>query len=166
MPAFPAPDTSTAVHPERVSDTRHTGRVVAAGILRHALADTCGGPALARAVDVSPSTVKAWVDTERALSMALGDVVAARDAQPAFVLRVAELLVATVEPATLSGAVDLASEQRKLARDVGSYADELDKALDDGRVDDAEAARLDRFLATLDARITKARAHLAARRSP
>lgn len=165
VPAIPASDTASPVQHERLSDIRHSGRVVAAGVLRHALADTCGGPALARALDVSPSTVKAWAASDRALSMALGDVLAARDAHPQFVARVAELMIAAADPVAAAGSVDLASEQRKLTSLHGAYSESLDRALDDGHVSDAEAAGLQRFLMRLRDGIDRNLAHLASRRT-
>lgn len=140
------PRTGAPVQPptqSSASATEHADRFDAHA--REALLETCGMTGLAEALGVSTTLVRDWVSPDSPKHFPAWALIRAREVAPDFVTALEARLATTAASTTVS----IESLHRRITSINGTCANELDRALADGVVDENERRSLSRLLGQL-----------------
>jgi hypothetical protein len=145
--------TATPVQPEEKSASEHAEAFDAHAAA--ALADTCGASGLARALGVSETLVRDWKSPDSPKHFPAWALIRAREVAPDFVTALEARLATTAQSPTVS----IESLLRRQTSINGLVANELDRGLADGVLDESER----RNIARLSGQLARAALALQAR---
>jgi hypothetical protein len=126
----------------RLSDIQRDCREQVKRFAHDVSADTCGKPALGRALGKSGSYGKKLADPEDPLPLALGDVMAIGKTEPEFAEELLEKCLRELRAQQAGQALSLESLERHLVARLGPVALSVDKACRDGKVKPPEAREI------------------------